>query len=45
MTRCTFDVKHMIKFCGGDGVYVGLEELERVARTLGLDREVGEGGF
>jgi CCR4-NOT transcription complex subunit 7/8 len=38
-----FDVKHMIKFCG-DGVYVGLEELEMVAKTLGLDREVGRVG-
>jgi CCR4-NOT transcription complex subunit 7/8 len=38
-----FDVKHMIKFCG-DGVYVGLEELEMVAKTLGLDREVGRTG-
>ncbi|XP_059430028.1 probable CCR4-associated factor 1 homolog 11 [Corylus avellana] len=37
-----FDVKHMIKFCG-DGVYAGLE-LEIVAKTLGLDREVGRAG-
>ena len=39
-----FDMKHMIKFCGGDGVYVGLEELEMVAKTLGLDHEVGRAG-
>ncbi|XP_059430037.1 probable CCR4-associated factor 1 homolog 9 [Corylus avellana] len=35
-------VKHMIKFCD-DGVYAG-SELEIVAKTLGLDREVGRAG-